>query len=201
MNVFTYYSPVGGLPPQGGIIERWTESWGRLGFSPVVLNQSHAEAHPRYAEAVEVFRSFPTINPHEYELACYLRWLALEAVGGGLMADYDVMNVSLGQSEIDKRDIVFHERRRVPCLVQAYNAGAGEIVKFLLSNKPHGVTHWSDMLSLMQSQWPSVDHCTEIGDVGWENAKTIHFAHGACQRYRPGWQKRAVIDAVLGGAK
>ena len=201
MNVYTYYSPVGGLPAQGSIIERWTESWSAQGFSPVVLDQSHAEKHPHYAAHLAVFRSFPTINPREYELACYLRWLALEAVGGGLMSDYDVMNVSLGQSEIDGRDIVFHERRRVPCLVQASDRGAAEIVKFLISNKPGAVSHWSDMLSLMQGQWPAMDHCTEIGDAGWETAKTIHFAHGACRKYRPGSQKRVVIDAVLGGVK
>ena len=70
--------------------------------------------------------------------------------------------------------------------VQATDSGAGGIVSHLLTTKPpSGATHWSDMLSLMQSTWLSVDHCTEIGDSGWAAAKTIHFAYGACHKYRP----------------
>ena len=202
MKVFTYYSPCAGLPPQGGVLERWMDSWSGAGFEPVVLDRSHAERHPRYAELLPVFKSYPTVNPAEYELACYLRWLALDAVGGGLMSDYDVMNVALYPSDIGRAEVLFHEQRRVPCLVQATDSGAGGIVSHLLTTKPpSGATHWSDMLSLMQSTWLSVDHCTEIGDSGWAAAKTIHFAYGACHKYRPRESKQAVIDEVLKGRK
>lgn len=200
MKVLTYYSPCSGLSPQGGVIERWANSWAKAGYDPVVLNRSHAEQHPRYSELLQIFKAYPTINPSEYELACYLRWLALDAVGGGLMSDYDVMNVSLFPSEIGKAEVLFHERRRVPCLVQASDAGAKKIVEHLTNTKPPaGLHHWSDMVSLMKSEWLAVDHCTEIGDAGWETAKAIHFAHGACKKYRPSKSKQAVIDEVLKG--
>ena len=202
MKVLTYYSPCAGLPPQGGVLERWTNSWAKAGYDPVVLDSSHAEKHPRYSELLPIFRAYPTINPAEYELACYLRWLALDVVGGGLMSDYDVMNVSLYPSDIGKAEILFHERRRVPCLVQATGVGSGRIVDHLVNLKPAaGEHHWSDVLSLMRSDWLAVDHCTEIGDPGWEDAKTIHFAHGACKKYGPRKFKHAIIDEVLKGRK
>ena len=202
MKVLTYYSPCAGLSPQGGVIERWANSWAKAGYDPVVLNRSHAEQHPRYSELLPIFKAYPTINPSEYELACYLRWLALEVVGGGLMSDYDVINVSLFPSEISKAEVLFHERRRVPCLVQASDAGAKKIVEHLANTKPPaGLHHWSDMVSLMKSEWLAVDHCTEIGDADWGTAKTIHFAHGACKKYRPSRPKQAVIDEVLKGRK
>lgn len=198
MNIYTYHSPVSKMPPQGGVLERWSKSWGKAGFSPVVLGVSHAKKHPRYEELKALFKSYPTVNYPEYELACYLRWLALAVVGGGVMCDYDVMNVSMGPSEFYATDVLFHERRRVPCLVQASEAGANLLVDHLEKTKPEKhLIHWSDMISLMKSTWTAVDHCTEIGDAGWENAKTIHFAHGACHKYRPTKAKYAVIDEVM----
>ena len=202
MKVLTYYSPCAGLPPQGGVLERWVNSWAKAGYDPVVLNRSHAEQHPRYSELLQVFKAYPTINPAEYELACYLRWLALDAVGGGLMSDYDVMNVSLFPADIAKTDVLFYERRRVPCLVQTSEAGSKKLVEHLVHTKPPaGLHHWSDMVSLMKSDWLAVDHCTEIGDAGWDVSKTIHFAHGACKKYRPSKSKHAIIDEVLKGRK
>jgi len=61
----------------------------------VVVSQKDAERHPRYDEMVRRFSEYPTVNPPGYELACYLRYLAMAVVGGGFMTDYDVINVNV----------------------------------------------------------------------------------------------------------
>ena len=90
----------------------------------------------------------------------------------------------------------------MPCIVQATDVGAAKIVDHLVNTKPPaGLHHWSDMVSLMKSEWLAADNCTEIGDPGWETARTIHFAHGACRKFRPKKAKHAAIDEVLKGPK
>lgn len=97
MNVFTYYSPIPSLydeDSQRQLIDVWARSWRKQGWNPVVLDESHASLHPRYAFFKELFWSLPTTYGHDYCGACFLRWLAVCAMGGGMMVDYDVINYS-----------------------------------------------------------------------------------------------------------
>jgi len=79
----------------GASVEVWRRTWAAAGWKPVVLDERHAAAHPNYEEFKSKFASYPTTNPAGYEVACYLRHLALAAVGGGWLCDYDLFNVNL----------------------------------------------------------------------------------------------------------
>jgi hypothetical protein len=93
--VYTYYVDVPGLWPvdtQLSLIKVWERSWRRAGWEPVVLTETDAKQHPRFDFFNEHFATKPTKYGEHYTVACFMRWLALANVGGGMMVDYDVIN-------------------------------------------------------------------------------------------------------------
>lgn len=93
--VYTYFDEVEGMDDQNEIIESWAKTWSEAGWKPVIIGEVHARRHPRYDEFRARFAAMPTPNPSEYELACYLRHVAMAVVGGGYLADYDTLNVNV----------------------------------------------------------------------------------------------------------
>ena len=91
--VYTYFEDQG--MGHGATVEMWKTLWANAGWKPVVLSEEHASAHPDYDDMKARFATFPTTNPTGYEVACYLRYLAMAVVGGGFMSDYDVANVNV----------------------------------------------------------------------------------------------------------
>lgn len=55
----------------------------------IVLTIEDAERHAEYAMLRARIEKLPLGGNREYDLACYLRWLAMAAAGGGWMSDYD----------------------------------------------------------------------------------------------------------------
>ena len=95
--VYCYYVPV--LPNQEEEIAVWKASWERYGWRTEVLNHSAVEEYPGLADLERRFCLLPTVNPKAFEMACYLRWLALAMVGGGLLTDYDCLNMGFTPEE------------------------------------------------------------------------------------------------------
>ena len=93
--VYTYFDEVDGMNDQNEIINSWAKTWSEAGWNPMIIGEAHARRHPRYNELRARFDAFPTPNPSDYELACYLRHVAMGVVGGGYLADYDTMNVNV----------------------------------------------------------------------------------------------------------
>lgn len=186
MNVFTYYEPLG-LNDAKDLIPIWVEAWKRVGYKPVVLLPSDANAADDYHDFVARVSTFPTVNPKAYELACYVRWLAFrEALGWfdeptGLMVDLDVVPRSSLPAGPRLHDVIFHDPQRVPCAVEATVDGAAQIVNFLAKLPPtvsqhDGRPHTSDMICLQQAPWPATGFCREFGSAGWETSPLVHFA-------------------------
>lgn len=98
MRVYTYYTPISLYPDdsQTKLIEVWARSWRKQGWEPIVLNEGDAMLHPLYSEFKQHISKLPTEYGHEYEGACFLRWLAMAAQetdgGGGMLTDYDYIN-------------------------------------------------------------------------------------------------------------
>jgi hypothetical protein len=80
--VYTYYAELGTAWAPAAL-QQWRRSWAAAGWKPRVLREAHASAHPKYAAFREVYAAMPTPNDGKYELACYVRHLAVAAVGGG----------------------------------------------------------------------------------------------------------------------
>ena len=78
--------------------EAWKEAWSAAGWKPMVLDVHHAARHPDFHKLQAKFQRFPFTNDPEYEMACFFRHIAMAAVGGGYLSDWDVINVNVPPS-------------------------------------------------------------------------------------------------------
>lgn len=203
--VYTYFHAVPELDEaeQHRQIETWKASWERYGWAPTVLGGQDCDGigAEKAAEAEARFRTYPSTNPPGYDLACYMRWLALWAVGGGLMTDYDVVNVGLRPSALEEHaghaEAVCLCRYWVPAVVNATRVGAAGMVAILLDHKPVG-GHTSDMLifqkhqpgpwlDLIAREWHEPDHGQPL----------VHCATSSLLRRGVAGPKSTIMEALL----
>jgi len=117
MKIYTYFEQIYGEQEHIenlNLLELWERRWSNYGYTPVVLNRSHAVKHPKYSLYLEKFQSFPTINHQKYELSCFLRWVAMSNIGG-CISDYDVFpntNNSDYDCETLKKKLLHHNENK-----------------------------------------------------------------------------------------
>ena len=199
MNIVnTFYHPVPQLGKADALIGLWKYTWERRGWQTRVLGLSDAQAHPRYAALKDsVTSKTKSINPGEYDLMCWLRWLAFEQVGGGLMTDYDVINRSLQPNYVSSAAVTVHDLHRVPCCVSATKEGAASIVSGIIDMPNQDVEHYSDMYWFQEQQHAIDPVCVEFYSDRWETAPAVHFANGACGRYREKNSVNATREQII----
>jgi hypothetical protein len=123
-NVYTYYMPVPGLwseESQRRLLDVWARSWRKQGWTPIVLNEGVAKKHPRYREFKQSYWNLPTEYGHDYEGACFMRYVAVAAMGGGMLVDYDVINYSFKPVQPDPKKFYCLDDRMNP---KAMSTGA-----------------------------------------------------------------------------
>jgi hypothetical protein len=95
--MYTYYGK--GLKVRDAlVVDQWRTSWKNAGWKPVVLDERHAQIHPRYLFLKNAYVSLPLggdLTSRLHSEDSLLRYLALAAVGGGYMSEPDVFNVNL----------------------------------------------------------------------------------------------------------
>ncbi len=184
MKVFTFYSPVEGKREVEELllIDLWKKSWSAMGWEPIVLGYEALDFNDDLKALVRKFKKLPSINKHNLDYWCYLRWVAVFQQGGGFMSDYDVINYSFvprPEGELTTYD------RYVPCMVsgtakefdRAIQWFAGQPSGLLARLNPHA--HTSDMLIMKkhQSDFLQRTDCVEYGVPGWETAPAVHFCN------------------------
>lgn len=65
------------------MIKVWEDSWRDAGWHTRILTIDDAKLHPEFSFIDSYVKNFTT---DEYNKACYYRWLAMAAVGGGWMS-------------------------------------------------------------------------------------------------------------------
>lgn len=89
--VFTYFDP--GSSSQAmhmnEVLELWKQAWASRGWNPVVLRRIDAAKNPRYQAMLTAISHFPYAGDKQEQENGFMRWLALESVGGGLLVRYD----------------------------------------------------------------------------------------------------------------
>jgi hypothetical protein len=167
--IYTFYHPVAESPNGRGtgmtqeaddqMIQLWAQQWKEIGWDPRILNLTHARMHPKYQQYYDKIEKIPLLGKNkagvnkEYNMYCYLRWLAMVAVGGGFMSDYDVMPIRQLDSTIGSFTVYSsgNDGRGVPCLMSGTEEEWSNMAFAIVQN---GLSHpeadlWSDMWALM----------------------------------------------------
>lgn len=190
--IYTYLATVEHINVESELklVLLWMENWRKLGYEPKVLNEHVARQHPYFAEFEKGLEHLPTVNPPGYERACYMRWLAMAQVGGGLMSDYDVFNYGAlpPDNEAPHGPLVIFDRT-APCLVYGpANAFLDQCKRFVAyqmtpSDQANGQPHTSDMYILeMQEARADVINMDLVRcylDPGWDTAQFVHYSNSS----------------------
>jgi len=135
--VYTYYQKIDELDEeyQKEILSICEESWRNKGWEFKVLSEKNVENSDSYSEFKKTILSYPTVNNYLYEYSCYMRWLAMAEIGGGILIDYDVFNLDL-----DSQDEEFFNHtgltiyvENCPCVVSGSKEDYLSAVRFFTS--------------------------------------------------------------------
>lgn len=196
--VYTYHASLPGHNPEHEtkLLLLWKQNWAHAGFEPIVLNEYIASEHELYGKFLEAIQQLPSVNKPGYEMACYLRWMAMLQVGGGFMTDHDLFcydpKFNFGTK---KPDQIALYQAHVPCLAwgtkKAYEKVVTGIMDYKVTEKDIEVNsklpHVSDMYMFYREGIPFTSHnpVRSYGDDGWEQAPFVHFSSASMQGYSP----------------
>lgn len=197
MNVYTYFEPCKqiDIEDETRLLLLWGDNWRAHGFNPIVLNEAIARRNPDFDAYDAAVAELPTVNPKDYERACYIRWMALAQVGGGVMTDADVFiydpkfRETLTSYE-SYPDVHFFEDFSPSCFY-ATREGALETCNYFANYKPDAKdiegdgddakSHVSDQNALRRNPTrPKITAlCLLYGKPGWEHSPLVHYSTGS----------------------
>lgn len=204
--VYTYYDGVyedsieprdtDALAEQRSLISIWKRSWAKRGWFPQVLTIADAKRHPLFDLITKKLELLPTANAKRYEMACYHRWLAVAARGGGFMSDYDVMNYSFEPRQVPADLMVYEAHVELdhvtPSLVAGTQFGFSNAIALFVTSDPAACAinvndkpHTSDMILLqsvkLSGMYAIAPIVKQYGQIGWDAAPVVHFSHESTQ--------------------
>lgn len=175
MKVYTYFASVPELEEYDAIVKMWRESWSRHGWTPVVLTPKDVKVDPQWLAAID---RLPTVNPREYERACFVRWLAMAQAGGGVMADIDVMNYGWMPQDLPMLNQVASKQGYIPSVVYGSSEAYQKAADFFPTFDANGMVECSDMDVLEKAThlFRDVGGVAMFGEPGHEKAPLVHYS-------------------------
>lgn len=193
MKVFCFHRQLPTHNPEFALVEHWRKTWERHGWEPVVLGEKDLNGD---SETVRMIVGSKELNrgpcPPGYNVATHLRWVALAAVGGGLMVDYDVMNVGFHPHHLPPPHgdrPLFLAGSNCPCVVNASTGGADSMIDAIEEHaaNPDGefagelsfVVHDQAVFERFPERWDYLSPAAvkDYGDPGWQDFPLVHFAN------------------------
>lgn len=184
MNIYTFHDNIGRDAANLPLVYLWKERWERQGWTPVILDRNDAQKHPDWERMAAAFNALPTVNGRQYEFACYIRWLAMEMVGGGWMSDYDVIPYDLKPRPVTEK-ITLWNGGACPCMVSGPASEYGRMARIFASWKPTEQDmnfipgpHCSDqnICDQLTGEFAVGKLVFQYKDEGWEKAPAVHYA-------------------------
>jgi hypothetical protein len=190
--VYAYYEPLGlgRNYAEEDLIEVCANSWEKNGWKLVILNYEIVKSHDFYSIYSEVIKQLPSANPALYDYHCYMRWLAMSKIGGGIMIDYDVVNLSLTGGSIFQQKMITGFQDHIPCVVSGTAEQYLEVCKIFCQlkdnekcldrnqNKPHT----SDMMMIAngfkEDQFNKINYVVHYP----QKAPLVHCSQNMCSK-------------------
>lgn len=184
MKIHTFHDNIGREASNVPLVYLWKERWERQGWEAVVLDRNDAQKHPDWARMATAFDRLPTVNGKPYEFACYIRWLAMEVVGGGWMCDYDVIPYDFKPRPPTER-LTLWNGGACPCLVSGSAAEYRRLAERFAGWTPTAKDmafkpgpHCSDqnICDQIPGEYDVQSAVVQYLDPGWEKAAAVHYA-------------------------
>lgn len=104
--VFTFYiqTPNTSKDDDARKLEVWRTGWRSRGWNPVVLTQRDATRNNKFTAMQANAERLPTTKERQAANYRFLRWLALESMGGGFMVDADVLPGQFTPTDLVRRE-------------------------------------------------------------------------------------------------
>ena len=165
----------------------WADGWKSRGWNPIKLNIRDAARESRYAEVMNVVNRMKFLGSTTDEVARIVRWVALEAVGGGLMVDPDVLPTNFNPAGF----------KRVPALLSS-EKGSGIFAAYLDKKTlgvfldslrkfpvdPNARLSGAELLVLKHSGVikKATEKVSIFGSKGWRSQPMVSFNQSEMQR-------------------
>lgn len=170
---------------QEAVVKLWEKNWRDAGWDTRILTEDDAKRHPDYEKFRNAFEALPTVNPKHYEMAAWMRHVAMACVGG-LLVDYDTLNKSC-HSGFDRPEErfpqVLSDKNPVPFAITGTKEQFQNAIEAFLTCQPvteKGALHLSDMHCVQQLKFRAFDNAVEWNDPRASDAAMLHFGHYSC---------------------
>lgn len=201
--VFTYFQPIVDNPiEQKSILSLWEQGWRSRGWNPVVLSLREAVSNGRYSDVVKNIERLPTVRNKLAMRNRWLRWLAIDSVGGGLMSEYDVLPADFTPRKFDGPVCFGHG----VSLAHVKGEQLKELVELIATHVPQPEENINGRVNVEEQNLVSTfftDHQHIVDDFGLPNTdvpKLVHFSTVAIQKsYAAGQRKSALMERFLRG--
>uniref|UniRef100_A0A7S2EKI7 Uncharacterized protein n=1 Tax=Ditylum brightwellii TaxID=49249 RepID=A0A7S2EKI7_9STRA len=209
--MFTFFEKVEkhtGMSDLGNemLLEAWVDAWSGAGWNPVILSTEDARKHPDYDELMQVLEDFKF---DDYNKMCFIRWIAMAAVGGGWMCDYDVFPLNPFDAEgFDLPNygrLTVHQgivqRSATPSLVSGSGEEFTRMAYLLIQNYIEHLDAdlWTDMFALQDlgkqtiyDEGGNPRHYFEIMISVIDVEKVLQGEESRVEACKETWNKRAI---------
>ena len=187
ITVFTYEHQRVNNPSITAKYDLWAEGWRSRGWNPIKLTQRDALRHPRYKEILENIKNMKFLGDPAEMTARLIRWVALDAVSGGLMVDPEVMPNNFNPSHFNWKPALLSSPESMGILAAYMDKEA--LSKFLNALEKYPVDPENRLLApelavlKASGLFKKANTLTSVfGSENWRSGKMVCFGQSEMQR-------------------
>lgn len=189
----------------------WEDGWRSRGWNPVILSTREAARSPRYKTFLAAVEKLPFIGEKLAANHRFVRWMALDVLGGGFMTDIDVLPGAFTPDDITRRDVALVLSARASWGISAALFDRAHLATFLAAIEAYNPTP-DDMAgdrpcvtdaTIFAATWPDAFEPTvvEYSDpVRRGSAKLVRFERNGVAAAMNGARQSVAMEQFLRGS-